>query len=67
MNLHNHREDVKYLERLADNRLGLKPIAKRYQRLILAAEDGIRNYEKNKWSFDNFHSSVKRIIKDAEK
>lgn len=57
MKLNRHREDVKYLTRLAENRLSLAPIAKRYMNLIRAFECG---------KPDRKIKLIDRVLKDAE-
>lgn len=61
MRLKNHREDVKYLKRLAENRLSLAPIATRYLNLIRMAEETF-DYRLSPYS-----KSEERVLKDAEK
>ena len=59
MKLKQHREDVKYLREI----LAPAEIVSRYHRLILAAEEGIK--DSLKWS-KYFTRRVQAVLKDAK-
>lgn len=64
MKLTNHRRDVAFLKKLGENRLSLKPIAERYQRLYLAYEELEQYRIDHGMTFRTVREQ--RVLKDVE-
>jgi len=61
LKLKQHHEDVQFLKKLSENRLSLRPIAERYERLIFGFE-----YLDDLYFLSDFEGrALKRVRKDA--
>jgi len=62
MKLENHRRDVKFLKKLGENRLSLRPIAERYLNLIRMAEESFEDHKS--WDWETTDKEL-QVLKDA--